>query len=329
MGGQRNSCGLGSCLCFFILAGVAATLAWYFTKGHGQLPPKLQNALNYIPTLGDFENEAPFVEETPNEVPRWPHSGYGLSMEIVNALEDDLWSTYFDQSVSDWNSGSPDVLNLTSSVAGYDADCTPIDGVIKVCNNDYGDTGWYGINEISAVGKQIVSSIAKMNDYYFTSDASDMTDRRQYTMCHEMGHSFGLPHVDESFNNADTGSCLDYTNRPQDNLHPNSLNWNFLNDLYGTGNATMETTAPSGNGDDDAVGPTTSNGQGRERQLVRQLPDWVHEEWIQVSAAATVRGNVPSHWRRLRSSSHGDVHEVELGEGYSIFVERLRPAWLH
>ena len=99
-------------------------------------------------------------------------------------------STFFDQAVSDWNNGDPDVLTLTSSVAGYDPDCTPIDGVMKVCNNDYGDTGWYGINEISSIGKEIVSSVAKMNDYYFTDDPSDLADRRQYTMCHEMGVSF-------------------------------------------------------------------------------------------------------------------------------------------
>jgi hypothetical protein len=97
-------------------------------------------------------------------------------------------TTYFDEAVNDWNNGDPDVLTLTSSVAGYDPDCKPIEGVMKVCNNDYGDTGWYGINEISAFGKIIVTSVAKMNDFYFPAEASEMPDRRLYTMCHEIGH---------------------------------------------------------------------------------------------------------------------------------------------
>jgi hypothetical protein len=67
----------------------------------------------------------------------------------------------------------------------YDASCTPIDGLMKVCNHDFGDSGWYGINEAMVMQQEIVSSVAKMNDFYFTSA---MEARRQYTMCHEVGH---------------------------------------------------------------------------------------------------------------------------------------------
>ena len=93
MGGNNNGCGLGSCFCLLILAGIGGALAWYFTKGGGDLnsaEQAVKDALDFIPTLADFEKEAPFTEQTPNEVPRWPHDGYGLSLEIVNALED-LW----------------------------------------------------------------------------------------------------------------------------------------------------------------------------------------------------------------------------------------------
>ena len=96
--------------------------------------------------------------------------------------------TYFNEAVNDWDSGSPDLLTLTSSVAGYDPGCSAIDGAMKVCNNDYGDTGWYGVNEILAIDLMIVSSVAKMNDYYFPADGTEMPERRQYTMCHEIGH---------------------------------------------------------------------------------------------------------------------------------------------
>lgn len=34
------------------------------------------------------------------------------------------------------------------------------------------------------------------------------------------GHAFGLPHTDENYYNFDRGDCLDYTNRPRNNLEP-------------------------------------------------------------------------------------------------------------
>ncbi|GKY96285.1 hypothetical protein MPSEU_000588000 [Mayamaea pseudoterrestris] len=322
MGGSKG-CGIGSCICFLLVAGTAGALAWYFTAGNGDatdLNDSIANAFDFIWSISDFEKEAPFEEVSPNEVPRWPNNGQGIELQIQSALED-RWSSYFEQAVSDWDSGSPDVLTLTSTSSSYDPDCTPIDGLIKVCNNDYGDTGWYGINEISAIGKEIVSSIAKMNDYYFSDDASDQAERRQYTMCHEMGHGFGLPHTDESFTNTDDGECMDYTDSPENNMHPNQINFDFLNNLYGDGTGSS-TSAPTSEG--------TSSGGGRRRSL-RQLPDWVQEEWRQISAASIGARNsrVPAHWRKLRSNELGDVHEVDLGEGYRIIVERLLPHWLN
>ena len=79
----------------------------------------------------------------------------------------------------------------------------------------------------------IQSSVAKMNEYYLNN--ADYNERL-YTMCHEVGHGFGLPHTDENFNNADLGNCLDYTNRPKNNLRPGEYNCNRLKTMYGTVN---------------------------------------------------------------------------------------------
>ena len=37
-------------------------------------------------------------------------------------------------------------------------------------------------------------------------------------MCQEIAHDFGLDHQDENFNNANLGSCMDYTNDPDGKL---------------------------------------------------------------------------------------------------------------
>ena len=69
-----------------------------------------------------------------------------------------------------------------------------------------------------------------MNEHYLLN--ADY-DERLYTMCHEIGHGFGLPHTDENFNNKDLGNCLDYTNTPSNNLRPGDANCVRLLEMYG------------------------------------------------------------------------------------------------
>ena len=110
---------------------------------------------------------------------------------ILNAL-DDTWQTEFGVAIDDWENGNPDALTLTVERGDVDNACTPVDGLQKVCNGNYGETGWLGINEIMKIGEEIQSSVAKMNEYYLLNADNP---KRQYTMCHEVGHGFGLPHT--------------------------------------------------------------------------------------------------------------------------------------
>jgi hypothetical protein len=82
---------------------------------------------------------------------------------------------------------------LTTRREAYEFACTPENGTFKICNGDYGETDWRGINGIilDDFSRAIFSSAAKMNDYYLKAESSA---QRQYTMCHEIGHGFGLPH---------------------------------------------------------------------------------------------------------------------------------------
>lgn len=152
-----------------------------------------------------------FVDEDPfdGEVYQWNDayvSGTGLSLTIVDALEE-KYHTYFEISVNDWNMGNPDVLNLRTSTTFPDSDCNdPSAGTIKVCNGDYGDTGWKGQNSVLLRDNKIYASVSLMNDYYL--DRSTPEDRL-HIMCHELGHGFGLPHTDEWFWNFDQGNCMD------------------------------------------------------------------------------------------------------------------------
>jgi len=126
-------------------------------------------------------------------------SGEPLRLKIANALTSD-WDEYFTMAIEDWEGaarvdGDADVLSLQTERLEADPACTPIEGVMKVCNNDYGATGWEGINECLIMGDFIISSVAKMNEYYLHPDkfmgllqgsTATIQDKRRYTMCHEV-----------------------------------------------------------------------------------------------------------------------------------------------
>ena len=106
----------------------------------------------------------------------------GLHLTLQNAL-DDTWQTEFEQAVADWKES--DALQLTTERVAVDYNCGMVDGVMVVCNANFGATGWVGINENSIMRGVIVSSVAKMNEYYLRNAEFD---HRRFTMCHEIGH---------------------------------------------------------------------------------------------------------------------------------------------
>lgn len=195
----------------------------------GDLTGVLENFTGFTP---DLWNQDPFVGDNSTNVWRGHTSGSGgLSLQLLNAL-DESWQTEYVEAFDDWNNWCDvKVLSLTNEDVEVDNKCTHVDGVMKVCNGNYGDTGWLGINEIiKTQGRGIIqSSIAKMNEHYLLN--ADF-DERLYTMCHELGHGYGLPHTDENFNNKDLGDCLDYTNTPKNNLRPGIANCNRLLGMY-------------------------------------------------------------------------------------------------
>jgi hypothetical protein len=62
-------------------------------------------------------------------------------------------------------------------------------------------------------------------------------------MCQEVGHTFGLAHQDENFNNTNLGSCMDYTSRPESNQFPDSHDYAELEEIYAHLDSTTTATA--------------------------------------------------------------------------------------
>ncbi len=164
--------------------------------------------------------------------------------------------------------------------------CRPTAGRIEVCAAKYGRNGWLGVARIWLTGDHINQAITKVNDSYFTTATYDTPAWRAMVMCQEIGHDFGLDHQDEAFDNPNLGSCMDYTNDPATNQHPNTHDYDQLEAIYAhlDGTSTVGGTSAAENAGD---GSDAAN----------------------------------SEWGRLTSSSNGVKKFVlELGHGQRIIT---------
>ena len=206
------------------------------------------------------------------------------------------WPAHLSIASSDWTQST--VLNTTIVTGGTGGvrRCPATLGRVEVCNAKYGQNGWLGIASIWANGDHITQGTVKLNDTYFNMAQYNTNAWRQFVMCQEVGHTFGLDHQDTTFDNPNLGSCMDYTNDPDggaggasqtdpSNEHPNTHDYDQLVTIYT--HLDSSTT----------VGQTVVRG-----------------------AAA---GNDASEWGRLvRSTNEGRtaLFERDLGNGNKLFT---------
>lgn len=142
-----------------------------------------------------------------------------------------IWDSHLAVASTDWSAS--DVLD-TSVVSGQTnpKSCKPVNGRVEVCNSKYGNNGWLGIAQIWVSGDHITQGTVKLNDFYFNTPTYNTPAWRQFVVCQEIGHTFGLDHQDEVFDNPNLGTCMDYTNDPSSNQHPNAHDYQQLNTIY-------------------------------------------------------------------------------------------------
>jgi len=165
------------------------------------------------------------------------------------------WDNYLKTTSSDWSKSSvldtpiiPGTRNPTT--------CSPTSGRVEVCNAAYGENNWLGLAQIWISSRQhIVAGTTKVNDTYFNTATYNTPPWRNLVMCQEVGHTLGLDHQDEIKNNANLGTCMDYTNDPDggaggasetdpSNEHPNKHDYDQLVTIYSHLDSTT-TVAPA------------------------------------------------------------------------------------
>ncbi len=141
------------------------------------------------------------------------------------------WDSHLATTSTDWTKST--VLNTKIVAGGTTAkNCAPTSGRVEVCNYRYGSTGWLGIASVWVSGKHITKGTVKLNDTYFNTAKYNTSAWRNLVSCQEVGHTLGLDHQDENFDNANLGTCMDYTSRPKSNQHPNAHDYNELVSIY-------------------------------------------------------------------------------------------------
>ncbi len=164
----------------------------------------------------------------------WARTANPLNLDLGDNVSS-AWDNYLGVASTDWSQSS--VLNTSVARGGTNgSDCTPTSGRVEVCNATYGSTGWLGVAQIwIARGTHIVQGTVKVNDTYFNQSKYNTPAWRQLVMCQEVGHTFGLDHQDENNNNANLGTCMDYTSDPDgppSNEHPNQHDFDQLASIY-------------------------------------------------------------------------------------------------
>lgn len=160
----------------------------------------------------------------------WARTANPLTLKLGDNVSS-AWDTYLSTASSDWSLSS--VLD-TNVVVGQSnpKNCRPTSGRVEVCNNKYGNNGWLGIAQIWTSSGHITQAVTKLNDTYFNTSTYNTSAWRQFVTCQEIGHVFGLNHQDENFSNLNLGTCMDYTNSPGTNQHPNQHDYDQLETIY-------------------------------------------------------------------------------------------------
>ncbi|MGH2455942.1 MAG: hypothetical protein ACRDHD_06765 [Candidatus Limnocylindria bacterium] len=211
----------------------------------------------------------------------WARTSNPFTLQVGDNVSG-AWDSVLDTSIADWSQST--VLDLDKAAGGTrPKPCKATSGRVEVCNAKYGNNGWLGLAQIWITGgTHITKGVVKVNDTYYNTPTYNTTAWRNLVMCQEIGHTFGLDHQDEDFDNPNLDTCMDYTSSPGTNQHPNQHDYQMLEQIYAHTDGTT------------TVGLVT-NGRG--------------------SAAPA------NSWGRLVRSSaggHSSVFELDLGNGQSV-----------
>ncbi len=216
----------------------------------------------------------------------WARTANPLSLKLGDNVSD-IWDTHLALASTNWSQSLVLDTNIVTGQANP-KNCRATNGRVEVCNSRYGNNGWLGIASIWANGNHITQGTVKLNDTYFNTTKYNTPAWRNLVMCQEVGHTFGLSHQDETFDNPPLGTCMDYTNDPTPNQQPNLHDYEELETIYTHLDSSTTALSP--------------------------LPS---------ASASDIDTTDPKEWgKAIRKSSNGrnSLYERNLGQGRKLFT---------
>lgn len=236
----------------------------------------------------------------------WARTANPFTLKLGDNVSS-LWDAHLADSSEDWIVSA--VLD-TAVVTGLanPKTCKAVNGRVEVCNSKYGNNGWLGIASVWVTGSHITKGTVKLNDTYFNTAKYNTPAWRQFVLCQEVGHTFGLDHQDEAFDNLNMGTCMDYTNDPTrddgagNNLVPNLHDYEELEVIYSHL---------------DVVSTVLSSVFSNKALVLAMVEDKAEEDQNETDTSEE------TEWGRVvRNSKNGrsSVHEKDLGNGKKLFT---------
>jgi len=203
------------------------------------------------------------------------------------------WDSYLVTTRNDWSLSSVVDMTIVPGSVRNPKNCKAKSGRVEVCNSTYGNNGWLGVAQVWVSGGHITQGTVKLNDTYFNTSTYNTPGWRNLVSCQEVGHTIGLDHQDENFNNANLGTCMDYTSNPYGpptNEHPNSHDYAELSTIY------------------SHLDSSTTVGQAAGK-----MPPAMNDAEF----------DTPAQWGRVIKGSREkgvSIHDLDFGNGNHIFT---------
>ncbi len=215
----------------------------------------------------------------------WDNDGGGFQLDVLYKFSNPKWNDYILPAYQKWGDVIPGTnpSKMGVTIASNDTidtgRCRPIAGKVVICSDTYGFKrgGWLGVATAWADDAGHFQQVTvQYNDTFYNSTYDDPLER-EFVTCHEQGHSIGLGHRDEDFNNLNLGSCMDYTSdvdgsggQGPSNLNPDDVDAAVLNSdaMYGSGHGSFN---HGGGGSSGPGGPPSGKGP---KKLTGHFPEW-------------------------------------------------------
>ena len=116
---------------------------------------------------------------------------------------------------------------------------------------------------------------------------------------------------------------MDYTERPQNNMHPDESNFKVLEELYGSVSPSISSSGKTvaveekleNNGNRQLMAPTLAK---EEERLFDKYAEYLLKDPMEVSDESGEFPDVRNGWRLLRRTENAVYHQKDLPDGYSI-----------